>query len=572
MASNSRHLHLRLTLAGKTRTDTFEGKEYLVVPVVALVEGVIQAVNAPTPELVLAEEFSFAADAWNGRPVMFDHPVINGEQVSANSPDILAKSGIGLIFNTKASATQLEMEAWLDTTKIAELGGDVADVETRIKAGETLEVSVGTFVKTESKSGVKNGKTYEGIWRNIVPDHLAFLPVGATGACSVAMGCGASRAAAYITTAEGYREVKDAIEPMKKRSLRERLMALLPMREAGMSQDDIRNELREALKSAEPLYQYIEDVWESDGYIIYSVWSAVEGGTLSFDVYGYPVDPYTTKMYQRDFTMTEEGGVTLAETRVEVETVISFEPVTATGTEPRATQSCEHCGGSATTQHGGSMDKKERIAALMAHSHNPIKEEAALKALTDDGFKALEASCKKAKEAEEARLAAAASDTRTADEKKKDELLKTLKTCTQKVYSEDELKALKVDELQKVADLVTAASQTPSEPQLVSEEDWLKSAPENVRSMVVRFQTAEQKQKDELIASLKTAQKVYSEDELKKLTVEELQKIATLSNVETTPVDFSARASARAPDTDDVYSKPPDGYAMALDKAAGEVK
>ena len=565
MASNSRHLHLRLALKGTTRTDTYEGRDYLVVPVVALVEGVIHAVNAPTPELVLAEEFTFAADAWNGRPVMFDHPIINGEQVSANSPDILAKSGIGLIFNTKVSNKQLEMEAWLDSTKIADLGGDIADVETRVKAGETLEISVGAFVKTEPTSGVKNGQAYEGIWRNIVPDHLAFLPAGATGACSVAMGCGASRAAAYITTAKGFKEVDATV---KRRSLRERLVALLPMRQAvaGWSQNDIRDEIREALKSIEPLYQYIEDVWEEDGYVVYSVWSAVEGGTLSFDAYGYPVDPYRTKMYHRDFTMTTEGEVTFTDTRFEVETVISFEPVTATGTEPRATQSCQHCGGSAATQHDGDgMDKKERIATLMAHAHNPIKEEAALMALTDDGLKALEASCKKAKEADEKRIIAA-SDARTAEEKQKDELLEKLKTCTQKVYSEADLKAMKVEELQKVADLVTAAS---AQPEVASEEDWMKSAPENVRSMVLRFQTAEQKQKDELIASLKTAQKVYSEDELKKLNVEELQRIATLSNVETAPVDFSARASARA-ESGDVYSQPPDGYAEAL--KAGEVK
>jgi hypothetical protein len=45
----------------------------------------------------------------------------------------------------------------------------------------------------EDKEGFFNGKEYKKIWRNIVPDHLAVLPIGSQGACSVQDGCGAPR-------------------------------------------------------------------------------------------------------------------------------------------------------------------------------------------------------------------------------------------------------------------------------------------------------------------------------------------------------------------------------------------
>ena len=40
------------------RTDTFMDQEHMVVPVIALVEGVVHASNSPVPELALASEFA----------------------------------------------------------------------------------------------------------------------------------------------------------------------------------------------------------------------------------------------------------------------------------------------------------------------------------------------------------------------------------------------------------------------------------------------------------------------------------------------------------------------------------
>ncbi|HMI90073.1 MAG TPA: hypothetical protein VK509_01865, partial [Polyangiales bacterium] len=56
------------------RTMQFESREHLVVPVIALVEGVVHAVNSDQPEYVPGTELARAPLGWNGRPVVGDHP------------------------------------------------------------------------------------------------------------------------------------------------------------------------------------------------------------------------------------------------------------------------------------------------------------------------------------------------------------------------------------------------------------------------------------------------------------------------------------------------------------------
>jgi hypothetical protein len=199
-------LHV-LSKGGVLRTAYYDGTECIVVPVTALVEGVIHAVNAETPELVLASEFSVASGSWNGRPIMMGHPDIGGEKVSANSPDVLESQRFGTVFATRVAGNRLEMEAWLNPIRAAEMGGDAAQTLQRVLSGKPIEVSVGVFIKAEPATGIHNGQRYNAIWRQIAPDHLAFLGDGMTGACSVAMGCGARTAAAHSQLpADGYAE------------------------------------------------------------------------------------------------------------------------------------------------------------------------------------------------------------------------------------------------------------------------------------------------------------------------------------------------------------------------------
>jgi hypothetical protein len=175
------------------RTESFMGREYLVVPAVALVEGVLHSANAEHPELALASEFGRYPSAWDGRPLVLNHPRVDGHYVSANSPEILRDWSFGVLFNTRLDGLKLKTEAWIDVARANELGGDFVATVDRIKGGQMVELSTGLFATVERVSGLYQGLEYKGIWRSIAPDHLAFLSAGTLGACSIAGGCGAPR-------------------------------------------------------------------------------------------------------------------------------------------------------------------------------------------------------------------------------------------------------------------------------------------------------------------------------------------------------------------------------------------
>jgi hypothetical protein len=180
--------------ASALRSAQFDGKEYLVVPVVALVEGVLQGMNAPSPELALAAEFGKYPAGWNGRPVVMNHPVDKeGTPVSANDPTVLEDWSFGKIFNSTLDDKKLKVEAWIDVELAKSKGGEFQSTVDRINAGEMVEVSVGCFVSTYAAKGVYGGKAYKNVWTDVVPDHLALLSEGVLGACSNEAGCGAPR-------------------------------------------------------------------------------------------------------------------------------------------------------------------------------------------------------------------------------------------------------------------------------------------------------------------------------------------------------------------------------------------
>src|SRR6185369_14735289 len=152
--------------------------------------------------------------SWNGRPITIDHPYVVDSandgiiRVSANtSPEVLENFQIGFIFNTKLDGTKLTMEAWIDQVK-ANMHSDAArTLLGKIKKGERIEVSTGLFTGSEQTKGVYNEREYFGVWRGVVPDHLALLPDGLVGACSNEDGCGVNVNSASTADPSG----KDAL-------------------------------------------------------------------------------------------------------------------------------------------------------------------------------------------------------------------------------------------------------------------------------------------------------------------------------------------------------------------------
>lgn len=322
-------------------------------------------------------------------------------------------------------------------------------------------------------------------------------------------------------------------EPVKHRTLRERFIDLFRSGTKGWNQSEIRSELREALKQVEPLYNYIDDVWEEDGYVIYCCYSAVPGGQLAFHPDGYPMEPYTTKIYRRDFTLTTEGVVTL-EDRVEVEYVGSFEPVMAAAGAAVPKAACS-CGGvkspttaAATSQpQGDSMKTKtERITALMANDHNPVKSQAMLEAADDAQLTSLEAHC---------------------------EAVVTQKAAAEALLAEKTAAETKAAGLQTQLAAASAAQVTPEELT-------------RLRALAAAEDARDKAAKVELVAQLKSAQSVHTEEKLNSLTVAELRDIAALVKIDVKPVDFSGRFAAGGQDSKTDTYAPPDAYAPDLAK------
>jgi len=177
---------------GESREETLLGRNYLAVPVVAMVEGVRFGANQDSPELGLAAEFGDTPVIWAYRPLVLNHPKVDGVFVSANSPGVLEDYQFGWTMNPELKGNKLHMEAWIDVARVEELGGVFQETYDRIVAQEDVEVSVGFFSDLQKAKGKFNGQAYSGIWRNIKPDHLAVLSAG-TGACSVEDGCGIPR-------------------------------------------------------------------------------------------------------------------------------------------------------------------------------------------------------------------------------------------------------------------------------------------------------------------------------------------------------------------------------------------
>jgi hypothetical protein len=496
-----RHLHLRAA-TGQIRTAMFEDREHVVVPVVALVEGVLFPVNAETPELVLASEFSKTPQGWDGRPVMPDHPSDDRRRISANDPKTLERLAFGKVFHTKADGKRLCMEAWLDPARAARIGAQ--DVIDRIRAGKMIEVSVGCFVMAEDASGHYNGQPYKAIWREIVPDHLALLPEGTLGACSNKMGCGTPRAAmVHLVTAEGAtllpKEGEDMAEKDKPKTWRDKVAGFHtarvagkqapkpkdpkePKAAAGMSDDDLREAIEDALRATVPGFLGVDSVFQQEGLVVYACAPSDE-----------------IEMIRCSFSVDANGAITLGGDMVEVEPITTFVPVDeqyedASGDGPvgasgkrQASAGCG-CGGAKTepapTEGGqvmASNAKQERLKKLLAAGKSTFTEAdlpVLEKTLTDEQIAVLETAAaaaqpKPKEKTEEEFLAeapesikAAVKESRERLAARKTELLATMKAAKQNVYDDKELEAMDVPALEKLTKLAVASASVPG-PRLV---------------------------------------------------------------------------------------------------------
>jgi hypothetical protein len=316
------------TSAAETRTETMGGKDFLVVPAVAIVEGVLFASNAEHPALALASEFGRYPAGWNGRPVTNGHPKdLDGNAISANAVSLWDGGAVvGQMFNTTLDDKKLKTEMWLSKEK----AGD--EMIARFSANDQIvEVSTGLWSQDEDKQGKYNGRDYHVVWRNVVPDHLAILPEGAIGACSVEDGCGAPR----TNSVKEYRMAELACncggtcdkckaaptQNQDKKGLKQsfsRFLRTLGLRDLKDRSD---NDKRSALEAA------LEAEAEAADMICWCYVVAVYDGFFIYTSYGMDGDGGLTK---RNYSIADNGVITLGAEREAVRPETEFVPVRIT--------------------------------------------------------------------------------------------------------------------------------------------------------------------------------------------------------------------------------------------------
>ena len=166
--------------ASALRYTTLHGRKHVVVPLRMIKPGVLNGSRGPL--YYPPDEVAKDHEAWNGMPIVINHPSVDGVSVSARHPDV-SESVVGLIFYAQILNGVLAAEGWLDVERLQQVD---ARVYNRLLAGDPLEVSTGlTADYEESEFGaVINGRAYTHTVRNIRPDHLAILP-DQVGACSL---------------------------------------------------------------------------------------------------------------------------------------------------------------------------------------------------------------------------------------------------------------------------------------------------------------------------------------------------------------------------------------------------
>lgn len=176
---------LLANLSGKVQKRTLHGREYLVAPLSMIVPGVLNGSRGAL--FYPLDEISHNADAWNGMPIVVNHPIVEDKPVSARSPDILEQYGIGTVYNTVVNG-KLSAEGWFDAARTQQIEPRVYSA---LINGTPIELSTGLFTENEKAAdgATHNGVPYQLIARNYRPDHLAVLP-DQKGACSLSDGCG----------------------------------------------------------------------------------------------------------------------------------------------------------------------------------------------------------------------------------------------------------------------------------------------------------------------------------------------------------------------------------------------
>jgi hypothetical protein len=448
------------------RYETHEGRETAIVPVVLLVEGVHSGSGGPMyyPLDVISADFQ----TWNGMPVPVFHPNDGGMPVSCNSPEVIEQQNVGRLYNVHMDGGKLKGEAWIDVEKATKISPNLIPA---IQAGMEIDVSTGLYSTDEMTPGTWNGETYDGIIKDIRPDHLALLP-GMQGACNWSDGCGI-RANQNQKGGDTLKLKDEDVKTLgqdlidgKKTGIKERLAALA--RFFGFSVNDISDtDLRQKLQSEidpldvppEPtqgLYHYVRDIYSDAGYFVYEARNETE-----------------TKLFKQKFEMKDDE-IKLKGEPEEVKQETNYIAAAALRSNEK-------------TEVKENMERKEQIDGLIANKKTTF---------TEDDRKWLE----------------------------------TLDDCSFARVAKlvDELTPV-VNEPNEPAPV----PKTPETPKPQTVDEYIANAPGEVADVLKESMRMRSERKENLIRGiLGNAANVWTEDELKAKGVGELEKIAAMGNLD----------------------------------------
>jgi len=259
------------------------GKEYMIIPVTMMVEGVHRGNHGAVFHSI--SELGKIPQVWNGIPIVVNHPEKDGLAVSANSPEVLEEFEVGKVFNTTVEDMKLKAFAWIEDLRLQEISPEAYE---QINEGKPVEVSVGVFTDNDEQEGEWNGETYVAVAKNHRPDHLAILP-NAKGACSLEDGCGLGiNQAQYLDLRKkGFRI--ETIGDYAKTGYKEKM-------------DAVYGALRD--KDKEGVYHYLEEMY--DDSLIFS--KSTKSGTT---------------MYKQGYSF-ESGKIELSGNPVEVHRKVEY--------------------------------------------------------------------------------------------------------------------------------------------------------------------------------------------------------------------------------------------------------
>lgn len=276
------------------RNDSMKGKDYIVVPMVMLTEGV--HAGSEGAYLYTNEEIGKRVTLWNMKPVVVYHPA----DPSACTKEVQNSRGIGIIMNTKwdKKNKRLTAEAWLEEDRVKKVDNRIWQA---IQNEEMLELSTGLFADSDEEPGEWEGEKFLGTLSNYGPDHLAILP-DQVGSCSIEDGAGFYRnqEAAYVLIVEngeivgeglienritkksgkwyvysddGKKELGGPYDTEGEAKKRLGQVEYFKKKDKGHKNELVASTLREQLNKAVYVpneYRYVEDWSEEKGYCVYS--------------------------------------------------------------------------------------------------------------------------------------------------------------------------------------------------------------------------------------------------------------------------------------------------------------